>query len=287
MNSLRTAIVSVCLAAQSASAADAPKKPEPPFLTQPQPAGAAKSNEAPPSQPPTRPAIEPAKPKAPAVPDAAAAQAKPSEVAEPADAPKKAPAGDAAASDSRPEPKAAARNAAPEAPKPSLISTEIGGRDLQFLQSAAEVGRLQAWLGEQAENKAETDQVKAVGDALHETHADEIRMLTHLAASKGVALGAGGGIPARQRQLSGEIAKLNGPKFEKTVMEQIVAVSQELASIYEAGTRSRDPEIKSFAERMLPLAKDKLQLASRMSGRAARTDAAPGFRSSDPAPASR
>ncbi len=168
--------------------------------------------------------------------------------------------------------------------KPALISTELGGRDLLFLQTVAELGRMQSWLGEQAKNRAETDQVRAVGDALQATQVEEEKYLVQMAAKKGVHLDLAGA--ASPKALAEWLGKLKGPRFEKAVMERMVAIGQEAVGNYEAGVQSRDEDIKRYAEQMLPVAKDKLLLASRMAGSAPRNSGTPAFRDgpAEPAP---
>lgn len=166
-----------------------------------------------------------------------------------------------------------------------LISTELNGQDVQFFLSAYEVGALETWLGGQAKTRGESDKVKAVGDALQSTQAEETGLLVRLAKRKGVALGAPKMPAGRQKQAMTELAALTGAKFDSAVMEQITAATQQATEVYGAAVQSSDPEVKHFATQILPMAREKLTLASRVSGKALPPGAKPGFHETAPIPA--
>jgi putative membrane protein len=186
------------------------------------------------------------------------------------------------------EPKAAAAaiSAAPvstERRAPStIISSEIGGRDLQFLSAALEHGRVQLYLGELAKNKADTEQIKAVGEVISDAQMEENKKLVRLATMKGVTLPSVE--PIGKKAVEAKLGKLTGPKFDKTLMEEIINVNQQALAIYEAAANTKDGDIKAFIDEGLRLAKEKLLLANKMSGNARRSDKTPGFRSQANAP---
>ena len=78
--------------------------------------------------------------------------------------------------------------------------------------------------------------------------------------------------------MAARLDKLNGPKFDKVLMEEIIAVNQKAVATYEAALNSSDEEIKAFANEGLALATEKLMLANKMSGTGRRSDPLPAFR---------
>ncbi len=114
---------------------------------------------------------------------------------------------------------------APDAAQRTIISSELSGQDLEFLTAAKEAGRLQSWLGDQAE-KAESDQIKAVGGALKSSQADEDKLLSQIATRKGVPYPADRPPPPQIKKLAQQFEKLKGPKFDKAVMDPCLAVNQ-------------------------------------------------------------
>lgn len=187
-----------------------------------------------------------------------------------------------------PAPKPPASTDAEAAPEPKaapLITSDLGGRDLQFLSSAFEQGQIQLYLGELAKTRAGTEQVKAVGEVLSSTQAEENKKVARLAAMKGISLIPGES--AGQKALETKLGKLTGPKLDKVLMEEIVNVNQQAVAVYQAASATKDEDIKAFVSQGLPLAKEKLFLANKMNGNAPRTDQTPGFRTNTAAPETR
>ncbi len=173
----------------------------------------------------------------------------------------------------------------PEVNEPAsgkLITSEMAGRDIAFFKDALEAGQLQAYLGELAKTKGDADQVKKIGETFASTQIQENKQIGRLAALKGVTLDTA--TPAGQKKLAEELEPLTGPKFDKTVLDRIMAQGQKAVTAYESAVLTKDMDIKAFVDQMLPVAKMKLQLASKMTGAAVKTNATPVFRTSTPAP---
>lgn len=159
-----------------------------------------------------------------------------------------------------------------------VISSELVGKDLEFLTHTIELGRVQSWLVQTAQEKAETPEVRALGGALAEIQADENRYVAKLASLKGVVIPSATEPAPEQKKLAAKMKPLSGPKLEKALVEEIVSAAEKSVAEYEAGRQSPDADIKRLAEQMLPAAKSRLQFASRASGRAQDTSARPTFR---------
>ena len=143
-----------------------------------------------------------------------------------------------------------------------VIQSELGGREMLFLQSANRAGQAQLALAELAKGRSSSEQVKAVAETLASTQVTENREIARLATEKHVALG-----DSAAKALTDEIAPLSGAKFEKAWIERLIAVTELGATAYEMGAKSDDAAIRSFAEKMLPIAQARLHLASRLGGR--------------------
>jgi putative membrane protein len=173
---------------------------------------------------------------------------------------------------------------APVAESGALISSDIGGLDLRFIRNAFEAGLLQSYLGELAKTKGQTEHVRKLGSALSAEQAAEVEQLGKLAARKGVSVPSDA--TAVRGKLAGELETLDGLKFDKALLDQFLAVNRLAVSAYEAGANSHDAEIKSFVGQMLPVAKARLQLASKMAGAPTQASGVPQFRNTAP-PAAR
>jgi putative membrane protein len=168
----------------------------------------------------------------------------------------------------------AAKPGTPVSPEQTTAAPD--NRDLQFVTAAFEYGRTQLWLGELAKTRAETEQIKAMGVVLSSTQAEENKKLLRLAAKKGITLPRGDG--TLQKEVAAKLDKLSGAKFEKQLLEEMLSVNQRAVANYELASATQDPDIKTFVEEGLPLAKEKLLFTNKMTGTARRSDKQPGFR---------
>ena len=155
-----------------------------------------------------------------------------------------------------------------EKPTGELISTDLGGRDLIFFTSAIESGLIVATLGDLAKTRAESGAIKDVGSALANTQLEENKQLVRLASLKGVALSTQP--PEHLPRLTEELDKLDASNFDKACMDKIIATSKDSITAYEAAVQSSDADIKDFSSQMLPIAKEKLRLAEKMTGAGAK-----------------
>ena len=162
----------------------------------------------------------------------------------------------------------------PEAGK--IISSEMSGRDLKFFHDAIEAGMISAYLADLAKTRGDAEQVKKIGETLWVTQIEENKQIAKLAAMKGVQISSEP--PAAQAKLARELDPLTGPKFDKVILEKLLAACNQAVTAYESAAQSADKEIKTFIEQMLPVSKMKLQLASKMSGSSVQSSGKPAFR---------
>ncbi|MGB8354777.1 MAG: DUF4142 domain-containing protein [Chthoniobacteraceae bacterium] len=168
--------------------------------------------------------------------------------------------------------------------RPAFFSTDVSGGDLQFLKSAAEQGTLQATLGVLAADHASSSEVKDFGEALAKHHTTQNERIKLLALKKGVTIT--NGLNLQQNKIASSLSKLNGLKFDKAYMEEIINDQQTDITIFEEGALSHDPEIKAFATTALPGLRKNLDLVKKMAGIAPEGGAGVHFRVVAPAPSS-
>ena len=165
-----------------------------------------------------------------------------------------------------------------EAASTKLYNTTLGGKDLRILTDAIEFGLAQVFLTELAGPHAQADRVKALAGLLSQTQREENSKLARLAETKDVNFSARE--TAAKEGLTQKFAKLADDKFDAAWIEEIVRLNLRAVANYSEATESADPDVKAFAEKALPLAKEKLGLVSG-GGAAAK---APGFRTPMPEP---
>ena len=155
----------------------------------------------------------------------------------------------------------------PEFPKPTgpavpgrIYNTSLGGKDLRFFSDAIEYGLAEVFLAGLATAQAETDRVKALANVLSQTQREENSKLSRLAALKDLSLGDRDA--AAEESLTKKFAKIPKEKFDATWIEEIVALHEKAVANYADASTSADGDIKAFAQKALPLAKEKLSLVN-------------------------
>ena len=68
------------------------------------------------------------------------------------------------------------------------------------------------------------------------------------------------------KKLAAKLDALAGAEFDKACLAELVALAKDLVANFEAGARSKDAEVKAFADQALPLAKQKLEITTKVSG---------------------
>lgn len=149
-----------------------------------------------------------------------------------------------------------------------IISSEMTGRDLEFFTKAVDAGREQAFYVDLLKKSASSGIIRKLADALTSTQNEENMHLAKLAGQKGwtVSLEA----TPEEKKTGDEIAKLSGSNFDKAAMDKVVAASNIALTAYQNAAQSTDPQIKSFAAQMLPLAEEKRHLVEKMTGAGAK-----------------
>ncbi|MDR3403454.1 MAG: DUF4142 domain-containing protein [Chthoniobacter sp.] len=150
-----------------------------------------------------------------------------------------------------------------------LISSEMSGRDLEFFTKAVEAGRQQAFFVDLLKKSASSEQIKKLADALTTAQNEENMHIAKLAGQKGWSVSLE---PTTEDKKAGEeIEKLSGSNFDKAAMDKVAAASSQAQAAYEGAAQSTDPQIKTFAAQMLPLAEEKRHLVEKMTGAGAKT----------------
>ena len=137
--------------------------------------------------------------------------------------------------------------------KPGLITSDLGGVDMQFLVAATEQGRVQAELGEIAVTHAQSPDVVTFGRALAKENAVQSEQIKLLAINKGLDLPENLNPP--KNAAAAKLDKLKGLKFDKAYVQEMLVQMQKCETIFEGGLQSHDPDIKAFATSTLPVIK--------------------------------
>jgi hypothetical protein len=148
-----------------------------------------------------------------------------------------------------------------DAPK-RLISSDLGGRELGFLQKANEHGALLIYLTETVKTKGTKEQVKALGELFASTLEKENARLLQLANDKGVTFPASP--PDSLKKLRSRLEPLEKDVFDTRWLAELAVLARESVANFDSGTKSTDKDIKKYAESGIALAREKVAVLEKI-----------------------
>ena len=146
--------------------------------------------------------------------------------------------------------------------EPAPAMTEQGKldrHDHEFLKKAAEINLTEIALGKAAERSSDPN-IKKIAVMLVKDHSEANRNLERLAASKGVTLPTEPS--AWDRHSLNSIEKEQGDKFNKEFLAFNLKGHEKAIALFEKeAARTRDPDIKAWAQKMVPALKEHLAMS--------------------------
>ncbi len=148
------------------------------------------------------------------------------------------------------------------AERPSNVTTteradKLSAKETKFLKEAAEDGMAEVRLGELAKQRGSRPQVKELGTQMVADHTKAIEELKALAAKKGFTLPSE--LDSKHKTHIDELSKLQGAEFDRAYVSGLLKEHKDDISDFEAAAKSDDPDIKAFAEKILPTLRSHLQ----------------------------
>jgi putative membrane protein len=141
-------------------------------------------------------------------------------------------------------------------------SAAATGGDARFIAEAARGNEAEIELGQLAQQKAQSPEVKSLAQRLVTDHTRANQQLKQLAQKEGVSVPAG--LDKDQKDLRARLEKLNGAAFDRAFVDAQVKDHQKDVKFYQdEGSRLQDPQLKSFAQQTLPVLQEHLQMAER------------------------
>jgi len=148
------------------------------------------------------------------------------------------------------------------------------GPDAQFLQQAAELGTAEIAMGRLGRQRALRAEVAQFGDMMVHDHSQGNQELMQLARSERIPVVRR--IPPEEAAMQARLARLSGPRFDQLYMEHMVNGHFKAVRLFQREARNgRDPEVRAWAERQLPVLQEHLNIALGLAQNV-RADAQPG-----------
>jgi putative membrane protein len=131
-------------------------------------------------------------------------------------------------------------------------------KDAEFLVDAAEINLEEIKLGELAQQKGTTNDVKELGKMMVQSHTNALKDLKNLAANKSVALP--GSLTEDGQEAYDKLNEKSGADFNKDYCDMMVKGHKNAIERFEwASSKATDSEIRNWASAMLPTLNEHLE----------------------------
>lgn len=136
----------------------------------------------------------------------------------------------------------------------------LSEEDREFMTKAAQSNMLEVALGREVARKAKSSEVKAFGERMMTDHAKANDELRRIAERKGVTLPTE--LDEEHRRELTQLAALSDEKLDKEYVTQMVEEhTHDVEAFREASKNVKDPELRAWAAKTLPILEDHLARA--------------------------
>jgi putative membrane protein len=146
----------------------------------------------------------------------------------------------------------------------SAKEARLDPRDAEFMKDAARGGIAEVKMGESGLSNGESQGVKDFSKRLIDDHTKANQELEKLAIRKGVILPDG--VSEQHKTMLQHLSSLKGREFDAAVQQHAVEEHKRNIEKFKAASeKSKDPEVRSFAEKALPMLQRHLEMAQNLS----------------------
>ncbi|WP_243374202.1 DUF4142 domain-containing protein [Geotalea sp. SG265] len=136
----------------------------------------------------------------------------------------------------------------------------VAGKDKDFIKKAASGGMMEVELGQIAKSKGQSQEVKDFGNRMVTDHGKANDELKTLAQQKNVPLPAK--LEHKHQSKVDKLNKASAADFDKKYMTEMVKDHKDDVEDFRKATQKvKDPEVKAWAEKTLPVLEQHLQQA--------------------------
>jgi len=136
---------------------------------------------------------------------------------------------------------------------------QLPAPDDKFVQDAVAGGRMEVQMGQMASQKAASPAVRKFGERMVQDHSKADDQLNRILTEQGITAPTA---MAKTTRSTGKLDSMNGPDFDQAYMNDMVKDHEkDIAEFKKEAAEGRDPEIKDFAARTLPILEEHLHVA--------------------------
>jgi putative membrane protein len=148
----------------------------------------------------------------------------------------------------------------------STAATTLSDDDKEFATKAAQGNMSEVSLGSMAAQKGTSPDVKTFGNRMVNDHGKALDELKQLAQNKGMTLPTD--VSAEQKATADKLSKYSGKQYDKAYADTMADDHEKDAKEFEKASKdAKDPDLKAWAAKVLPVIQDHLKMAKEMKGK--------------------
>jgi putative membrane protein len=141
---------------------------------------------------------------------------------------------------------------------------KLSAADKTFVKKAVQGGKAEVELGELAQEKASSEEVKNFAKHLVDDHRQANEQLMKIAQDKGVEVPDQ--VDPKHQAVKDRLSKLSGEQFDRAFMQEAVKDHQKDVREYRQQSKlGKDPDLKNYASSTLPKLQEHLKTAKSLS----------------------
>ena len=142
-----------------------------------------------------------------------------------------------------------------------------------FVEKATQDGMMEVTLGEMAQHKARSAQVKAFGAQMVKDHGSANAALAAIGQRKNLKVPVE--LDGEHRAVVQSLAAKTGAEFDGSYVSEMAAAHAKAVTLFIQATQGQDPDVAAFASRTLPTLRAHKQMAESLKKALGRDSAAP------------
>jgi putative membrane protein len=144
----------------------------------------------------------------------------------------------------------------------TAAAAAAGATPSTFVKNAAQDGMTEVELGKLALSKSSNDDVKQFAQKMVQDHGHADQQLASLAKSKGLTVPTQ--LDAKHEAMVKALSAKSGAAFDSAYAKDMAKGHTKAVALFEAASKSSDPDLAAFAQKTLPTLQEHKQLADNL-----------------------
>ncbi len=143
-------------------------------------------------------------------------------------------------------------------------AAQLSSEDTKFIRQAAQAGMAEVRMGQLASQNAQDQALKDFGQRLVTDHTKANQELAQIASQKGATVPMN--MDSSDQKMIDNLSSLSGAEFDRVCVKDAVDAHEKAIKDFKtASEECKDPDLKAFAQKTLPILQEHLDMAKKLS----------------------